>query len=635
MKRLVLLACICASPALAAWKVAPPSDERQPLPKSIPQDAKDIKPGDPWPDDQKFHWLFGDIEIPERIGDEPVRGRPIALQFNCGDGGEVHVEGTLQSRYDNDHPALVLLAEKAVPGRNVRVAALVYGKVQGGDRFGEANLVLVEPKRATQRLGLRVSADKPEGEVPHGLAGLSQGGGLSDYDDATAAKLKEGGFHWFRMDNILTNALKKDAQGQYTYDWTDLDRRADFIAGKMGAEPIFAASYMPQVLDAVENHERQSAPKDYAIWEELCYQAAKRCIQRGVRVPYWEVWNEVNTGWLKPGPQDTGAEPFKKIYERALGQPPKDAEVVRRFEAYCRLYEATAKGVRRADARAMIGGPALASGPMEQSDCGHCANGRGFALGLMYWCADQRLPLDFLSWHEYFQESSVIARQADTFRDYLRKVPSLAGSNPQLMITEWNQAWWADRPHDHEIGAAWCADGLVRAIIPHRIDKPCAFYVKQGDTNFRGDFSILMKDNVPKATYNVLRMFNSLRGRWVPLEGGDGEVAGVAALDIDGGRLAVALVNFQYRYGLRRQVTLAIDKLPASLASARWREWIVDATHANAWNNMADAELKVVASGPVGGRALKLQRTLSANSVTLIEIVDNPREFSAPLNAAR
>ena len=27
---------------------------------------------------------------------------------SCGDGGEVYVAGELQSRYDNDHPALVL-----------------------------------------------------------------------------------------------------------------------------------------------------------------------------------------------------------------------------------------------------------------------------------------------------------------------------------------------------------------------------------------------------------------------------------------------------------------------------------------------------------------------------------------------
>jgi len=41
-----------------------------------------------------------------------------------------------------------------------------------------------------------------------------------------------------------------------------------------------AVSYMPQVLDAVPNNDRQSAPKDYAAWEALCFQATQHSLQR-------------------------------------------------------------------------------------------------------------------------------------------------------------------------------------------------------------------------------------------------------------------------------------------------------------------------------------------------------------------
>jgi len=126
-------------------------------------------------------------------------------------------------------------------------------------------------------------------------------------------------------------------------------------------------SYMPQALDAVPNNERQSAPRDYAIWEDLCFQAAKRSLERGQRVPFWEVWNEVNTGWLKPGPEDAGSEFFQKLYAQALGHEETNQATIRRFEAYCKLYRATAHGIRKADPLARIGGPALASGPMEHS----------------------------------------------------------------------------------------------------------------------------------------------------------------------------------------------------------------------------------------------------------------------------
>lgn len=99
------------------------------------------------------------------------------------------------------------------------------------------------------------------------------------------------------------------------------------------------------------------------------------------------------------------------IYEHAIAKHETNEIVVRRFEAYCKLYRATARGIRRADPTARIGGPALASGPMENSkDCGHCARGQGFARGLMIWCVQEKLPLDFVSWHEYFQPNSTSPR---------------------------------------------------------------------------------------------------------------------------------------------------------------------------------------------------------------------------------
>lgn len=613
----VVLASLFASTAVAQWRLLPASDQRQPVPRELPTGTADIKVGDKWPNDDKYRWLVGDLAIPATIEGRPVAGRPVALQFNCGDGGEIHVHGRLESRYDNDHPALVLVAERAVPGETVRVEALVYAKVQGGDSFGEARLVLMDPKRSIEPLKLTVRPDKPLGPVPDGIIGLSQGGGMADYDSPTAAKLREAGFKWFRMDNALTNTVKKGPGDELVYDFTELDKRVDFIQA-IGAEPIIAASYMPQVFDAIEDHERHSAPRDYALWEELCYRAARHSLERGKRIPYWEVWNEPNTGWIKPGPEDSGGEAFTRLYQQATGKADVNRETVRTFEAYAKLYRATARGVLRADPRAKVGGPALASGPFDE---GPGVNGRGFARGLMLWCRQEKLPLHFLSWHEYFQESSMIAREADTFREYLREFPDLEKQVESLMITEWNEAWWTNRPMDHEIGAAWCADGVIRAMIPHRIQRPCFFYVKQNDTNFRGDFSLLMRENVPKPSFHVAAMFNNLSGEWLELTGGDGEVCGVAAWDKQKSRLAVVLLNYQFRYGTRRQIELSIEALPKALQGGQWREFLVDATHSNVWHDAAKADLHQGRSGRVESPALTYVASMPANSITMIEVV--------------
>ena len=621
--------------ARADWQVITAGDQRQSRPPKKISNATAIKPGDRWPTDNKFRWLIGDLEIPEMIGKEASAGKIVGLQINCGDGGEIWVGDELQCRFDNDHPALVILATNAVPGAKVRVDVQIYGKVQGGDKFDQANWVVIEAKRALQPLQLVVDPTRLLGAVPDGIVGLSQGGGVSDYEDATAKKLREGGFKWFRMDNIFTGALKKNKEtGELTNDWRDFDKRIDFIR-KIGAEPIMCVSYMPQVLDAVPNNERQSAPKDYAAWEELCFQAAKHSLDRGARVPFWEVWNEVNTGWLKPGPDDTGSDEFRKLYFQALGKEDTNTTTIRRFEAYCKLYRATARGIRRADPQAKIGGPALASGPMENSkDCGHCSRGQGFAKGLMLWCAQEKLPLDFVSWHEYFQPPEKIAKEADTFRAYLKEFPTLQESVKSFMITEWNEAWWPDRPQDHEVGAAWCANSITRAFLPARIDRPCFFYVKQGDMNFRGDYSLLMQNNTPKASYNVAKVFNGLSGNWISLRVNgatnaatsnslDGDISGVAAWDAQRRRLAIVLVNFRDRYALRRPVRLEIAELPSALREGDWQEWTIDATHSNVWHDQGKAELAKTQSGSVNGNNLRWEKALGASSVTLIEL--NPK----------
>jgi hypothetical protein len=620
---LIVFSAVTAGPVLGQWRIVSDHDSRQQFPGAFASGGKQLKVGDDWPQDQRFRWLVADLEVPEAIAGKPTTGRAVGMQFSCSDGGEIYVAGRLQGRYDNDHPLLAVLSDKATPGEKVELAVQVYGKVQGAGKFDEATIVLL-PDDRVQPATITVDARAKSTPVPSGLIGLSQGGGMSDYEDATAAKLREGGFKWFRMDNVFTGALKKDEHGRLVYDWSDFDKRVDFIH-KIGADPIMAVSYMPQVLDAVPNNDRQSAPRDYAVWENLCEEAAKHSLDRGRRVPYWEVWNEANAGWIKPGPQDSGGEEFTKLYERALGKAETDHEIVRRFEAYAKLYRATARGVRRADPRAKVGGPALASGPFENSESGSCQHGKGFARGLMFWCQQEKLPLDFVSWHEYFQSADVIAKEADGFRKYLDEFPELKRSVTSFMITEWNQAWWADRPHDHEIGAAWCADGMIRAMIPNRIDKPCLFYAKQGDSSFRGDFGILMQGNQPKPVYNMARIFNSLHGHWLTVSGGDDDVCAVASMDDTQNRLAIVLVNYRFRFPVRRKVTVRVDALPSELADGIWRDWTIDPQHSNIFTDASHCELEQTSSGGITKAAFEYEKVLLPNSVTLLELVRNER----------
>jgi hypothetical protein len=129
-----------------------------------------------------------------------------------------------------------------------------------------------------------------------------------------------------------------------------------------------------------------------------------------------------------------------------------------------------------------------------------------------------------------------------------------------------------------------------------------------------------MQNNTPKAAYNVLKMFNSLSGQWVPVQGGDDDVSAVACVDLKKGRLAVILVNFRDRYALQRRAELRIDSLPRMWRGSLWRELRMDATHANVWHDAARAELEAAAAGTLKGSTFAWSGELPANSVVLIEI---------------
>ena len=130
-----------------------------------------------------------------------------------------------------------------------------------------------------------------------------------------------------------------------------------------------------------------------------------------------------------------------------------------------------------------------------------------------------------------------------------------------------------------------------------------------------------MANNTPKPTYNVLKVFNNLSGQWIKLAGGDGDVSAVASWDAARGRLAIVLVNFRDRYALRRHARVEIGQLPPSLAGGQWREWLVDATHANVWHDQGQAELAQTQTGPLSHTRFTFDRTLAPNSVTLLELL--------------
>jgi hypothetical protein len=89
----------------------------------------------------------------------------------------------------------------------------------------------------------------------------------------------------------------------------------------------------------------------------------------------------------------------------------------------------------------------------------------------------------------------------------------------------------------------------------------------------------------------------------------------------------VIVVNFQPRYNVRRAVRINLAGLPPALRAAAVREWTIDVTHSNAWNdptNPQAAELQQTFTEPRLS-ATAFDRTMNANSVLVIELATMAR----------
>jgi hypothetical protein len=183
------------------------------------------------------------------------------------------------------------------------------------------------------------------------------------------------------------------------YDWSKLDQSVDTIL-KTGATPLMCIAIKPKVLFPKVDHS-VTDPNDYAAWERLIYNMALHYKQRGSDIRYWEIANEPDIG-------ENGGCPY-------LFTP----------EGYTRYYDHTSRAIRRADAAAKVGGPALADPDSP------------ILPALLKAVEAKHLPLDFISWHIYSSDPLKIRATIDAKKELLRKFPSL---HPETFLDEWNMS---------------------------------------------------------------------------------------------------------------------------------------------------------------------------------------------------
>ncbi|MBI2513295.1 MAG: glycoside hydrolase [Opitutae bacterium] len=342
-------------------------------------------------------------------------------------------------------------------------------------------------------------------------AGRANEGLRADWQRQLRRVRAECGFRYIRFHGLFCDDMGVyfEEKGQPVYSWAYIDELFDFLQS-IGMKPFVELGFMPSGLASGSQtifwwRGNVTPPRDYAKWEAFVAAFVQHCTERygrdEVRSWYFEVWNEPNLDGFWMG------NPQKKPYpEWSVGA---------RAE-YLKLYATTARAVKSVDTAYRVGGPATA--------------GEGWVDETLAFCAEQKVPIDFVSTHsyatmsgfldEYGNAGTIFApdRNAITsgVRNVRAKIARSAFPKAELHYTEWSASYTpADPIHDSYHSAAFILDkmrNIDRAADSMSYWTFTDIFEEPGprSTAFHGGFGMLNYQDLPKPSFYAYKFLHQL-----------------------------------------------------------------------------------------------------------------------------
>lgn len=239
-----------------------------------------------------------------------------------------------------------------------------------------------------------------------------------------------------RIYSMFEDIVCTDENGNLTYDFRLSDLRLDYLVEK-GFDILIAYAGIPDFLSesggvktsVSKNKTRYKGkmwntapPKDYGLWEEICYEYTKHIVQRyGI---------ETVSKWRLHCFNEPDIPPF---FRGDLGHSEED--YLTRCREYCLLYSGFERAVRRVSEQIRIGGPAL-------------ANVKIFFEGFLKYVKENNLKLDYIALHNYGTSPLKVNRGdrlavesiINTHMEYLDIVKANGFENTEIIVDEWGAA---------------------------------------------------------------------------------------------------------------------------------------------------------------------------------------------------
>jgi len=273
-----------------------------------------------------------------------------------------------------------------------------------------------------------------------------------------------------------------------------------------------------------QNIFRMSPPADFEEWSRVVETIVRHFNGKLGLNAYYESWNEPS--WYYLGTT----------------------------EQYHKQYYYSVLGARRADPRALIGGPAASeilsygtrgdpqATQTEKLRVARRFHDQGYAFMQFLQYASRtpvpelglkRLPVDFFSWHAYYVDPTAYYRHVVPA---IRSALAQAGysRDTTLINTEWNLAPEPPYPEGNlnatQVGAAFVATSLL-AMHEARVDGQIfQAYVDPGEPGvYLG--GMFTQTGIPRANFHAFRLFSRLNGLQVRTRTSDPWVSSVAFRD--------------------------------------------------------------------------------------------------------
>lgn len=300
-------------------------------------------------------------------------------------------------------------------------------------------------------------------------------------------------FHAIFHDEV--GVYDEDTQQNPVYNFSYVDQIYDGLLTN-GVKPFVELSFMPRKLASADLLQsfwykpNVAPPKDWAKWDELIKAFSQHLVERygidEVATWYFEVWNEPNLDFWAGVPKQA---------------------------TYWQLYDHTAIAIKKANTRLRVGGPATAQA--------------AWADAFLKHCADNKIPVDFVSSHVYANDKAedVFGTSENIPRDKMvcRAVSKVheqikASSMPDLPLiwSEYN-ASYLNEPDvtDSVYMGPWLADTIRQCDGLTEMMSYWTFsdvFEEQGvvKTPFYGGYGLIAAGNIPKPAYGAFQLLHKL-----------------------------------------------------------------------------------------------------------------------------